>query len=388
MLTRTSFFDRVIERLDKLDPAELRKYIFQFSKEKGYLETVFNSLQEGLIILSGRGTIENFNKAAVQLLSLPEDTALGAPIDRFLREIDWSEMLREGMATSRNLEVQYPEHRFLDFYLVPVEQEGEEREATFAAIFHDVTRTRTATQEAIESERLQAVTLLAAGVAHELGNPLNSLNIHLQLMERDVRKAPDGVKERLQESIEVARKEIGRLDTIISQFLQAIRPTRPELVPGDVGRVVRETIELLQRELEDRDVISEVNATAPLPEVLMDYQQLKQAFYNIIRNAIQAIGKGGIIRVELKSDDEWLIVGFHDNGKGIDPDDLAHISKPYFTTREEGHGLGLMVVQRVVNDHGGRFEIESEKGRGTTMRIKLPRMQKRVHLLQDVRDGG
>src|SRR5207244_351270 len=126
-----------------------------------------------------------------------------------------------------------------------------------AIILRDITENRRSEQQTIESERFNALTLLAAGVAHEIGNPLNSLNIHLQLMERELRKLPATQGERLREDLRVARDEIARLDQIINQFLRAIRPSQPELQPTTVNDVIAETLALLEREIGDRDILVE-----------------------------------------------------------------------------------------------------------------------------------
>src|ERR1019366_10287633 len=136
-----------------------------------------------------------------------------------------------GRVVNRDLEVFYPQQRYLNFYLVPLEDKDTSLMG-FAIIFHALTTRRAQAREAIESEKLTALTLLAAGVAHELGNPLNSLNIHLQLMERELKSLPPAQAAGLQQDVQIARNEINRLDNIIQQFLRAIRPTRPDLQRG------------------------------------------------------------------------------------------------------------------------------------------------------------
>lgn len=375
---KASFFEKLLPRVGRLSQEELQAYLIRLASEKGFFETVFDTLQEGVIVLDPAGKIEYYNRAATRLLSLPEP--IHYTIDRYLKDLDWKTLLREGKAVSRMLEIHYPEHHYLEFYLLPFEQLGKNY---FAAIFHDVTQSQAATREAIESERLQAITLLSAGVAHELGNPLNNLDIHLQVIERNLKKVPAKLAKELKESIGIARGEIDRLDTIVNQFLQAVRPSAPDMKPHSVEQLVMETLALLKLELKNRDVFVEREIAKNLPEVNIDAGQIKQAFYNIIRNAIHAITSNGILRVQAIQKDNWVIVSFIDNGSGISAEDLPHVAQPYFTTKKEGHGLGLMIVQRIVREHGGELEIESEKGRGTTVRVKLPLRIPRLHLLED-----
>jgi signal transduction histidine kinase len=230
----------------------------------------------------------------------------------------------------------------------------------------------------MESERLSAITLLAAGVAHEIGNPLNSLNIHLQLMERELRKLPAVQAGRLREDLHVARDEITRLDQIINQFLRAIRPSPPELRPTSVNEVVKDALALMEHEIADRDILVEQELAKGLPRLLLDRAQLKQAFYNIIKNALQAMKSGGFLRIRTEADESNVIVSFIDSGAGIAPEHIGRLFEPYFTTKERGTGLGLMIVQRIVREHGGTIEVESDKGRGTIFRVKLPIHEKRT----------
>ena len=249
-------------------------------------------------------------------------------------------------------------------------------------ILRDVTRERESETRTIESERLQAITLLAAGVAHEIGNPLNSLTIHLQLLERELARLPDAAREAPKELLDVARREVTRLDQIITQFLRALRPSQPAFERASVRAIVEQTLAFLRHEIEDRDVIVEVEEQEDLPTALLDAGQIKQAFFNIIRNAIQAMSHGGVLRIELKSDDRFVIVSFTDTGPGIAPDDLGSIFEPYFTTKSEGTGLGLMIVQRIIRDHGGEIEVRSEPGAGTRVTLYVPREERRTRLLR------
>jgi signal transduction histidine kinase len=251
----------------------------------------------------------------------------------------------------------------------------------YAMIFHDLTETRAKTRETIESEKLNALTLLAAGVAHELGNPLNSLNIHLQLLERDLRKSSSGTSPRVRETFEIVRTEMARLDTIISQFLRAVRPTQPVRMPLPLEAVIRDSVAFLKPEITDRDILVELEMADDVPAVSIDPDQVKQAFYNIIKNGIQAMRTGGILRIATSRTDTHAVVAFTDNGSGIDPENIARIQDPYFTTKSGGSGLGLVIVNRILREHGGLLEVDSHLGQGTTVRLFFPLDERRVRLL-------
>ena len=389
---KNTFLDKLLNRIDRVGQGDLQAYLQRLNNEKGFFETIFNTLQEGIVVVDSHGRILYLNHAVTTLLGIDPARAMGTPIAQYLKELDWSTILAEGRVVNRDLEVFYPQQRYLNFYLVPLDDK-DTSPMGFALIFPDLTARRAQAREAIESEKLNAVTLLAAGVAHELGNPLNSLNIHLQLLERDLRRrgasaaggggaaGDTGPDEELLESVRIARSEVGRLDTIINQFLGAVRPAHAVRAMVSINAVVRESLAFLQPEIKDRDVIVQEELGEALPLIPANVDQLKQAFYNLIKNAVQALTHGGILRVTTSRSDTHLQVSFEDNGTGISVEDMAHITEPYFTRKKNGTGLGLFIVQRILHEHGGHLELLSEPGRGTTARILLPLAERRVRLL-------
>jgi len=378
---KNTFLDKLLNRIDRVGQGDLQAYLQRLNNEKGFFETIFNTLQEGIVVVDSQGRIRYLNHAVTTLLGIDPARALGTSMAQHLKELDWPKILAEGRVVNRDLEVFYPQPRYLNFYLVPLEDKDTSLMG-YALIFHDLTARRAQAREAIESEKLNAVTLLAAGVAHELGNPLNSLNIHLQLLERDLRnRDASGPVEELLESVRVARGEVARLDTIINQFLGAVRPSQALRSMVSINTVVHESLAFLQPEIKDRDVIVQEELGEALPLIPANGDQLKQAFYNLIKNAVQALSHGGILRVTTSRSDTHLEVSFDDNGTGISIEDMAHITEPYFTRKKNGTGLGLFIVQRILHEHGGHLELLSEPGRGTTARILLPLAERRVRLL-------
>src|SRR5436189_4804914 len=252
----------------------------------------------------------------------------------------------------------------------------------YAMILRDITESRRTAQQAIESERLNALTLLAAGVAHEIGNPLNSLHIHLQLMERKVQELGHNATAELQQSIDVARSEVRRLDSIVTQFLRAIRPSQPRLYPENVNAIVEEAVRFFTPEIQDRDMVVEQELRADLPLLQLDRGQMKQAFYNVIKNSVEAMHRQGTLRIRTDLADTHVIVRFVDTGGGMSAENLSRVFEPYFTTKPSGTGLGLLIVRRIVREHGGELSIESGQGKGLTLTIRLPYIEKRIRMLE------
>jgi two-component system, sporulation sensor kinase E len=388
---KSGFLDKLIERLGRIGPEDVQNYFLRLAQEKGFLETVFNSIQEGIIVTDSKGRITYLNEAACQLFGLQSDDSIGKRLDERVRGLDWESLTHSSGPVSRDMEIFYPSNRFINFYIVPLLIEHRDSVAGDAAtaehvghamILRDITASRRSAQQTLESERLNALTLLAAGVAHELGNPLNSLHIHLQLMERNVRKLEGEARQELQESIDVARAEISRLDSIVTQFLRAIRPSKPQLQPESINTIVEEAVRFFAPEIKDRDMVVEQELRSDLPLLELDRDQMKQAFYNVIKNSLEAMKQRGILRIRTDMDETHVIVSFTDTGGGISAENLSKVFEPYFTTKSSGTGLGLLIVRRIVREHGGELSIASSEGKGLTLTIRLPYIDRRVRMLE------
>ena len=386
----SGFLDKLIERLNRVRPEEVQGYLLRLADEKGFLETIFNAIHEGVIVTDLKGRINYLNRAACELFALEREKCMGEPLSDRLRGLEWDKLVDAGKMVCRDMEVFYPHHRFLNFYVVPLSLDHPAARRApvpemvgYAVILRDITETRRSTEETIQSEKLTALTLLAAGVAHEIGNPLNSLHIHLQLMERKLRKLPAGPRAELQKTLDVALDEITRLDSIVQQFLGAIRPAHLEKKLENVNKLVAEAVEFLQPEIEDRNILVEQELRKDLPLIEADRHQLKQAFYNVIKNAFQAMKSGGILRIRTNVDDHFLSVSFADTGGGISQEDMSKIFEPYFTTKASGSGLGLLIVRRIVREHGGEIDLVSDQGKGLTLTIRLPLRQQAARLLAE-----
>ncbi|MDI1336802.1 MAG: ATP-binding protein [Lacunisphaera sp.] len=381
--------DKVLDRLDRLDPAGLRTLVQRLARERALLETVFNTLQEGVLVITAEGTIDYANDAAAKLIGFKAEAGAEATLWRLVPGLRASLGIdRAGgpeagaPIITREFELSYPAPRVVRLYMVPF-SEGEGGAPRFVIILSDITSEKKSTAELIESEKISSILLLAAGVAHELGNPLNSLTIHLQLIGRKLKKL-QGSKEAasLEESIRICQDEVTRLDGIIRNFLEAIRPRPPDLAEVNVVEVIEDVLRFQGKEIEDRGLAIDGELPASTPVIMADRNQLKQVFFNLLKNAMEAMPAGGKLSIKVRADDDSVFILIADTGGGIKTEDLAKLFSPYHTTKEGGHGLGLMIVQRIMRDHGGHVGIESKEGKGTVVTLQFPQKHRRVRMLQ------
>jgi two-component system, sporulation sensor kinase E len=377
--------DRVLGRLGTLDSVSLANLVQRLARERGLFEEIFNALQEGVLVIDGDGTIEYANASAQPLLGLGDSDLAGQTLWRLVPGLRPSLEAALGEAAAvltREFDLTYPELRTMRLYLVPFRGETPGEPRRFAVILTDITSDKRSTERRIEDERTSSILLLAAGVAHELGNPLNSLTIHLQLLERKLKKLKLGAGEKdFGESIAVCQGEVQRLDGIIRHFLEAVRPSHPDFAECNLAEVLAEVLRFQGNEFADRRIAVEAETPADLPPVLADRNQLKQVFFNLIKNALEAMQPGGRLRIKSRADDDSVYLLFGDSGAGIRQEDLLRLFHPYHTTKPGGHGLGLMIVQRIMREHGGHVGIESKEGLGTVVTLQFPRKDRRVRML-------
>ena len=243
--------DKILGRIDDLDSVNLGILVQRLARDRKLQETVFNTIQDGILVIDSEGVVQYANEAAFSLIGIKEEdigsTRLWKMVPDLARSIDLDKthvVAQASPVLSREVELTYPEHRFVRLYMVPIDaQVGHNDSGGMVVVLSDVTEEKVSIEERIESERIASIMRLSAGVAHELGNPLNSLTIHLQLIERKLKKLQLGADaSSMSESIEVCQGEVKRLDGIITHFLEAVRPQQPELNELDLVELLDEVL--------------------------------------------------------------------------------------------------------------------------------------------------
>lgn len=386
---RSSSLDRLLGRLDDIAPANLAALVRRLARERDLLETVFDTVREGVLITDEQAVIRYANRAGSSLIGLKPADLGKAVLWKWAPDLARTFPLGLGGAvgvSAREIEIGYPERRILRVQVTPLDDDPDSHAddgRRFVVILLDVTEDRVSLEDRIEDERTNSIFTLAAGVAHEIGNPLNSMNIHLQLMERALKKlgtSPEA--ERIGQSVAVCAAEVRRLDGILKHFLEAIRPRVPDFRDVNLLQVVDEVLAVQREAMTRLGIRVELTTGAAAPVVSGDKDQLTQVFFNLLKNAMEAMPKGGLIRLTTEEDDDFVCISISDTGVGMERDAVSRIFDPFYTTKEGGHGLGMMIVLRILRAHGGQAAVDSQPGVGTTVALRFPRKDRRVRLLE------
>ena len=384
-MARKSPLDKVLGKLEDLDEANLSNLVQRLARERKLLETVFDVIRDGILVLDGSGVITYSNQQGrsliglknelgdkVSLLKAAPDLARSLGLDRVANDSRPEVVVRETM-------IHYPERRHLRIYAVPIASaQGDEfsqKDAGMTVVLTDVTEEKVSVEEKIESERITSVMDLAAGVAHELGNPLNSINIHMQVLQRALKKdlTNSKDKEKADKSLQSCINEVNRLDSIIIHFLNAIKPTVPDFQELNLLSVIEEILQIKEKELSDKNINIQLDTDNKEPVIDADQDQIKQVFFNVIGNAMDAITNKSDIRIIISWENEFITIQIIDRGTGIKKENISKVFEPYFTTKKKGNGIGMMIVHRIMRNHGGEVGIDSKHGSGTIVTLKFPR---------------
>ena len=370
--------DKLITRLDHLDPEELRSVFMRLVSEKGLLQDVFDALRDGIILFDSDGSARFANRAAAAIYAQPLRELLRTPFETLTGgTCSWEDLRDSGIAITRDLQVNYPEPRHYHFHMSPIAGGSE-----YLLLVRDDTEQHTRGQENAEAEQMNLLSFMASAVAHEIGNPLNSLGLNLQLLQRKLAKLPENESGKLTPLLETALQETQRLDTLLHQFLHSMRPTRLQREPLNLNSLIERVLETLDPEIAPRGICVHLELSDTLPDLSADRAQLFQALYNLIRNAYQSIpGDQGGIYIQTAYNDNDLRIVISDTGTGISHEVMGSMYEPFRTTKRKGNGLGLLIVRRIIKDHGGTLAFASKEGTGTTVTLTLPRADRVVRLL-------
>ena len=368
---------KVIDDLGSLPSGELEKLVRLQMDEADMLEGIIGSLPEGHIVFSPEQRIVFINNAAYHLLPSDRRRRMkpGLKAEELLIDQDVKKFILAVFSGNEKAEPQ-------DFAFSKGNEIRTERVSfTFLSlpggrytdvVIRDITEEIMNETRLRRSESLASMTTMAAGIAHEIKNPLAAMKIHLHLMRKTLKTKGSIDSDGAVRYLSVLDEEIDHLNKIAVDFLFAVRPMNIELRLGSIESVVNDLITFLSPEADEKniEVVSDVEKF--LPRIEMDSRYLRQSLLNIVENAFAAMPGGGRLTISVKLDGNFEIITIEDTGTGIDEEHLSKIFEPYFTTKASGTGLGLTVVYKVIKEHRGDIFVASEPGKGTVFTIKLP----------------
>lgn len=380
------FVRRALEKIAKLDEEQIRQLVKELAHENETLEVVLDSMNDGVLVSDAEHRLILFNKNAERLLPLHAGRAQGERhIWDVIEDLDISGFIRNSLenddtVVDREFALDTSgTTRLLSFSVLPLVEAGHIR-GNLVRIT-DISDRRSREARLRRAENLASLTTLAAGVAHEIKNPLGSIGIHTQLMEKALNKVDFDSRDTVLGYLEVIQEEIQRLNKIVVDFLFAVRPMDIQLEEGNLNQLVSDLISFLRFELEENHIDLSVKLDPNLPLLEIDQKYLKQAIMNIVKNAISAMPEGGTLAISTADTNGTAQLKISDTGVGIPDDVMDKIFEPYFTTKDFGSGIGLTLVYKVVKEHMGDISVDSREGIGTSFTIRLPVPQKETHLL-------
>ncbi|NQU41741.1 PAS domain-containing protein [bacterium] len=397
-----SFAERFLALLDKIDPSEVESFVLRTVQERDFIARILDALIEGIVVIDPEARVTRFNGAARRILRWPSRRRIvGERLPELVDEGPLLDLLAGFLERPRIIQNQevvlHPQSRKVyNVHLLPVRSaEVSPPFEASALILQDLTPARDKQARNAQAEKIASLVTLTAGVAHEIKNPLNSLSIHAQLLARAVRDflpeeegSQSRAADRIQQSCEVIGEEVERLRKCVDDFIEAARPSRPTLAPENLNRIVESVVRMARLEFEERNIRIETHLEPDLPPLMVDEKQIQHALRNLLRNAVDAIETArrpaGERRIALRTGvaDEAVALEVSDTGCGIPRPDISKIFEPYFTTKFNGSGLGLMAVARIAREHDALVSVESAAGEGTTFILEFPIISRQVKLLE------
>lgn len=379
------FFEKAIERLERLPDIQVKQILQQLLTEHELLESSLNSIPQGLAVTSSEHNLLFFNKSIEKLLQWKNLDLNQEPIWEKLEDQELAIFLKENLiseSTVFNQEYAFSRNSLIFIYqisILPLVKKGKIHGGVF--LVEDISEKRNREVRLRRAESLASLTTLAAGVAHEIKNPLGSIGIHIQLIQKAIKQAGSIRPNTILQYLDVVNEELDRLNGIVVDFLFAVRPMDIKLLKGSLNKVVQDIVQFLKYELEQSNITIRLELEKDDDSILMDERFLKQAILNIIKNSIHAMPEGGKIKISTLKTSEDVRLMISDSGIGIPEENIEKIFEPYFTTKPDGTGLGLTLVYKIIKEHGAEIEVMSRPGSGTTVTIHFPLIIQPVHRL-------
>lgn len=392
-----NFVSAALRRTQNLAPEEkvaiYEELLKNIAEDDDMMIKVLDALPTGVAVSDQEHKVVFLNRYLTNLVRLNKQELSDVMVwDIFVRK-DISAFIRTTVTEGKN--------RISKIFDSSIEKKNFSIEVTVSMLQHssgkrghiiniaNVTEREREKSEKKREESFASLTALTAGVAHELKNPLGSMSIYLQLMERQLHKREafedlESCRESLISKIKVLKSEVERLNDIVVDFLSTVRPRNANLQEEDLNQIIRDSVEIMVPDLEQHNIALKLELEENLPYLMLDRGFMRQVLTNLISNAKDAMKElgSGTLTISTGKNSDSVILSVTDTGTGIKSEHLAKIFDPYFTTKKSGTGIGLTLVYKIIRGMGGDIGVDSRQGSGTTFRITLPRMEKEIKQIE------
>ena len=368
---------KFVEDLSSCPVDELKNLVNKAIEEEDILFTLFDSLEDGHLIMNRNSVVVFANQKARSTIPYKRSSRSieGLYIDDCITDRDMCRFIKsvlKGEERSEDRDFSIQSGNEVRVYRVSFNRINTDRECYVDVVIREITDSIRKETRLRRSESLASMTTMAAGVAHEIKNPLAAMKIHTQLMRKTFQKNGSMTLDQAESFLSVLEEEIEHLNKIAVDFLFAVKPMEVELKKESINDIVSDILSFLEPEAEDKKVIVESKLSSFIPNIELDSRLVKQALLNLIQNAFAAMEGGGKLTVVTKLNGDYVSVRISDTGCGIDEDKLGKIFEPYYTTKASGTGLGLTLVYKIMKEHHGDIHVSSRKGEGTTFELEFP----------------
>ncbi len=374
-----NFVQRAIKKIDQLDTKQIVDIMQSQSRELEMLENVLDSIEDGVILTDANLTINYANSHCPNLIPMVRRRSYeGFPLSKVIEDkhvLRYIVLSVYNRADDLDNEFTFQRGNKVQTIAVTVytyKMEEEEGPSSYVLMFTDVTEHNANEARMRRSENLASMTTMAAGVAHEIKNPLAAMGIHLQLLKKAFVRKQSLTLDDAQRYIDVLEEEINRLNSIVVDFLFAVRPLDTRLRLGSILKTLNEVTAFVEPELAEHRVKLTCDFATSLPRLEFDENLLKQVLLNLIKNAMNAMPQGGKLTVHARPDGNQVLISVQDTGIGMDDETMHKIFEPYYTNKATGTGLGLTVVYKIMKEHRGDITVESKLGEGTIFTLSFP----------------
>ena len=375
-MTKRGFKNKALISVNKLNGEQISKYIQLLDDEKNHLSSILEGLGFAVFEILLNGEVNYLNRQAQKLIQIPLEKVknrnfLSLDIDASLKLI-FNQTLAGNVFRGEHITLigNNDSHFVINSFPKVIDKKIK----SFIFSIADESEYSHKRQKSLHDKSIASLVLLTAGVAHEIKNPLGSLDLHVQLVKRFIRDKSIPDKNELFDLVEVLSEEIHRLNEIVNSFLFSIRPIKANKKPENLNNVVKEVIKIVKPELDKKKIIINFEEGS-IESIPLDKNHIKQSLINILQNAMHAIDKNKknhFISMKTLMHDKNVLLKVKDNGVGIENSDLNNIFDPFFSTKSKGTGLGLTIVYKIIKEHRGEIAVTSNKGRGTEFSIHFP----------------